>query len=251
MPGLLGNRRALVTGASTGIGAAVAQLFGAEGACVGVHYRQDAARAETVAAAIRESGGEAHLLSGDLQDPDVRRQLIDRFVGACGGIDILVNNAGACYGYHHFAELTEESWDLTFTLNAKSPFFLSRHAFAYMKPAGWGRIINISSVAPKYASARSLHYAASKAALETLTVGFAREGASSNILVNAIRCGVIETGMHTRIDGYSEALFRKRVEKVPLKRAGAPADVARLALFLVSSSGDFITGESFTIAGGD
>ena len=247
----LGDKRVLVTGASTGIGAATARLLGAAGACVGVHYRQAREAAEAVADAIRGAGGQAHLLAGDLQDDAVRRTLVGDFVRACGGIDILVNNAGACYGYEHFASLNEQSWDLTLTLNAKTPFFLSRDAFADMKPRGWGRIINISSVSQKYAGGRSLHYAASKAALDTLTLGFAREGAPHNILVNSIRCGVIATGMHTRIEGYSDDLFRERVGKIPLKRAGMPDDIARMALFLASDHGNFITGEIFTVAGGD
>ncbi len=245
------DRRVLVTGASTGIGAATARMFGAAGACVGVHYRQAREGAEAVAASIREAGGQAHVMAGDLQDGAVRRTLVSDFVRASGGIDVLVNNAGACYGYAHFTELDEDSWDHTLALNAKAPFFLSREAFLDMTLRGWGRIINISSVSQKYGGPRSLHYSASKAALDALTVGLAREGAQYNILVNSIRCGLIETGMHRRVDGYSDELFQKRLDKVLLKRAGSPDDIARMALFLAGESGNFITGEIFTVAGGD
>lgn len=247
----LAGKRVLVTGGSTGIGAATARMFGAAGAYVGVHYRDSHDAAESVARSINASGGQAHLIAGDLQERTVRETLVRDFVSVCGGVDVLVNNAGACYGYRHFTELDEESWDMTLALNAKAPFFLSRQAFLDMKKRGDGRIINISSVAPKYGGPRSLHYCASKAALDALTIGLAREGAQYNILVNSIRCGLIDTGMNLRVDGYSEEQFKKRTEMVPLKRAGSPEDIGRMALFLAGESGNFITGEIFTVAGGD
>lgn len=247
----LAGKRVLVTGAGTGIGAATARMFGAAGAYVGVHYRQARDAAEAVASYIRDAGGRAHLIAGDLQKQSVRRTLVSDFVRVYGGVDVLVNNAGACYEYAHFTELDEESWDLTMALNAKTPFFLTREAFLDMKSRGNGRIINISSVSQKYGGARSLHYCASKAALDALTIGFAREGAQHNILVNSIRCGLIDTGMHRLVDGYSDEQFQQRLDKVPLKRAGSPDDIARMALFLAGESGNFITGEVFTVAGGD
>ena len=96
-----------------------------------------------------------------------------------------------------------------------------------------------------------MHYVAAKAALENLTLGFAKEGAEHNILVNTVRCGVIDTPMRTRIAGYSEEDFQKRINLVPLKRAGKPQDIARMVLFLAAETGNFITGEIFTVAGGD
>jgi 3-oxoacyl-[acyl-carrier protein] reductase len=96
-----------------------------------------------------------------------------------------------------------------------------------------------------------MHYTASKAALDSLTLGFSRAGADHNILVNSIRCGVIDTNMHTRIEGYSKDQFEKRINMIPLKRVGKPNDIASMALYLASEGGDFITGEIFTIAGGD
>ena len=178
--------------------------------------------------------------------------LVNNFVKVFGGIDVLINNAGAVYEYKHFSELSEKSWDATFALNVKAPFYLMASVFERMKKQGGGRIINVSSVNVKYGgSGKSLHYNASKAALESLQRGFAREGAKHNILVNSIRCGLIEKPMRTKIDGYSEENFRKRVDLIPLKRAGRPMDIARMALFLAAESGNFITGEIFTVAGGD
>ena len=121
-----------------------------------------------------------------------------------------------------------------------------------MKEHGGGRIINISSVNVKYGgSAKSMHYVASKAALDNLTLGFAREGAKYNILVNSIRCGLIDTQMRAKTEGYSEEDLKRRIDMVPLKRMGQPIDIARMALFLASEAGNFITGEIFTVAGGD
>jgi NAD(P)-dependent dehydrogenase (short-subunit alcohol dehydrogenase family) len=145
--------------------------------------------------------------------------------------------------------LNETSWDRTFALNVKAPFFLAQQAFRQMQRDGGGKIINISSIAAKYGGSPSTtHYGAAKAALEAVTIGMARFGASHRILVNAIRAGFIETAFHRKIGRTNPA---ERLRLIPLKRAGQPIDVARLALFLVSEAGDYITGEVFTVSGGD
>lgn len=246
------GKKILITGASTGIGAKCAKLFAQHGALIGIHYRQNKEKAEKLAEELQNAHNvEAKLFPGDLLEQSVRENIINDFVKSFGRIDVLVNNAGACYSYKHFSELDEDSWDKTISLNAKAPFFLSRYAFNCMKEYRWGRIINISTVSIKFGGAKNLHYSASKAALEALTTGFAREGAKYNILVNCIRCGVVDTSMHTRIDGYSEDLFKKRAEMIPLKRVGKPIDIARMVVFLASDCGNFITGEIFTVAGGE
>lgn len=247
----LKNKRILVTGASSGIGAAIATHLARFGACVGVHYRHNKKGALKVLNEIKSLSGKAKIFQGDLLEENVRRNMVDSFVEAFGGIDVLVNNAGGIYRYEHFSRIDENSLDDTFSLNVKAPFILAREAFKYMKKNRWGRIVNISTTAVKYVGAKSMHYASSKAALDTLTIGFAREGAKYNILVNSIRCGVIDTPMHTKIDGYDEDAFRKRVSLIPLKRLGKPIDIAGMVLFLVSEGGDFITGEIISIAGGD
>ena len=120
----------------------------------------------------------------------------------------------------------------------------------HMKEEGGGKIINISSIAAKYGgSSRSLHYGAAKAALESVTIGLARAGAQHNILVNVVRGGFIDTPFHEKL-GASKNI-EERINLIPLKRAGKPEDVARMVLFLASESGDFITGEILTVAGGD
>ena len=135
------------------------------------------------------------------------------------GIDVLVNNAGWVFGNTHFLNLNPEDWDRTFALNTRAPFLLSRLAFRAMQEQDGGKIINISSVSAKYGgSAYTMHYGASKAALDALTVGLSRAGAEYGILVNSIRCGFINTAFHRKM-GRTEADILKRTELIPLKRA--------------------------------
>ena len=245
------NKKVLVTGATSGIGLEIAKLFAAHGASVGIHYRNNDLTAKLLLNEIQDLGVQAELFKGDLLDRSVRDGLVSSFIEKFGCIDILVNNAGACFDYQHFSTLKEDSWDKTFALNTKAPFCLSRDAFKFMKNHDGGVIINITTVAVKYVGASSLHYTASKAALDTLTRGFAREGAKDHIRVNSIRCGVIETAMHSKIPGYDPENFKKRVDMIPIGHIGNPIDIARMALFLASESGEFITGECFSVAGGD
>lgn len=248
------NKKVLITGASGGIGSCMAKLFASYGAWIGLHYRNESDKKEVVKILkeIQKKSGEAEIFQADFLDSNGRKNLVKSFIKRFGGIDVLINNAGAAFSYKHFSELDEKSWNNTFNLNVKAPFYLSGEAFNYMKEHGGGRIINISSANVKYGgSAKSFHYCAAKAALDTLSIGFAREGARYNILVNSIRCGVIDTPMRTKINGYNEKNFKKRINLIPLRRIGQPIDIARMALFLASESGNFITGEIFTVAGGD
>lgn len=248
----LQDKKVLITGASGGMGESIAELFAEYGAELGLHYNTNEQYASDVLRKVNERGIQAELFKADLTHRDECSKLIQSFVSRFGSLDILINNAGAAYEYTHFSELEESAWGKTFDLNTKAPFYLIGEALFVMKKKKQGRIINISSVNVKYGGGpKSFHYIASKAALEALTIGFAKEGAQDNVLVNAIRCGVIDTPMRTKTSGYSEKDFQKRIDLVPLKRAGTPLDVARMALFLAAESGDFITGEIFTVAGGD
>ena len=245
----LKGKRVLVTGASSGIGACTAEVLGSYGASVGVHYRGNKKGALDVVRNITKKGGKAALFEGDLLQSLAAAKLLKSFTDTFGGIDVLVNNAGGVYGAKHFLELDEESWDNTIALNAKAPFFLAREAFAVMKAQGGGKIINISSVSAKYGgSPHTIHYGAAKAALDAITVGLARAGAQHNILVNSIRGGFIDTPFHKKMGRENVA---ERINLIPLKRAGQPIDIAGMVLFLASKAGDYITGEVFTVAGGD
>lgn len=243
------GKRVLVTGAGTGIGACIAEVFASSGAFVGIHYRNSKKQALRLKDGILKQGGKAEVFEGDFLDSSSREKLIPSFMKVFRGLDILINNAGGIYGFKDFLKIDEKSWDDTFTLNVKSAFFLARDAFLYMKRHGGGKIINISSVSAKYGgSLYSLHYGAAKAALETVTTGLARAGAQYNILVNSIRGGFIDTPFHKKVGRKN---ITKRINLIPLKRAGKPIDIARMALFLASNGGDYITGEIFTVAGGD
>ena len=246
-PGLDG-KRVLITGASGGIGSCLARLFAEYGALLGLHYHQNRAETETLVREIEKVGGEAVSIQADLCAPALPN-LLQTFTERFGGIDILVNNAGAVIGAVDFLDLEPQMWEQTFRLNVQNPYFLAREAFVVMKMQGGGKIINISSISAKYGgSTKTLHYGAAKAALEAVTTGLARQGAPHNILVNAVRGGFIDTPMHHKI---GRANLQRRIDMIPLKRAGTPVDVARMVLFLASEACDFVTGEVFTVAGGD
>ncbi len=245
------GKRVLITGATGGMGMAFAELFADHGARLGLHYAKNHNKALQL---LKTTGNktEAEIFKANLLNSKETIKLARSFIKKFGGIDVLINNAGAVFDQTDFRELKEKSWQNTFDLNVKAPFLLSRSVFDVMKEQGGGKIINISSVNVKYGgSGRSLHYIASKAALESITRTLAKEGAKYNILVNAIRPGLINTPMRAKIKGYNEEDFQKRVALVPLKRTGQPEDIAEMALFLASESGNFITGEIFTVAGGD
>lgn len=241
----------LITGASGAIGSCMARLFAAHGAEVGLHYHTNRRAAQTLRDEIRCRGGMAECFSGDLTEHAASRRLIRAFLRRFHRLDVLINNAGAVVGPHPMTALDERSWDRTFALNVKAPFFLAREAFRQMRRRRGGKIINISSIAAKYGgSPVTIHYGAAKAAVEAVTVGMARLGAPDHILVNAIRGGFIDTPFHQKI-GRTRGRIAERLRHIPLRRAGQPMDVARLALFLTSEAGDYITGEIFTVSGGE
>ncbi len=245
----LKNKKVLVTGATGGIGTSLVRMFAEKGAVVGIHYHQNKEQAELLDREVESKGGRSGCFQADLLSSG-GTDLVDAFVERFDGIDVLVNNAGAICGFEDFLNLDETAWSDTFQLNAQAPFFLAQRAFARMKKSGGGKIINISSIAAKYGgSARSLHYGASKAALEAVTVGLAKAGAPHKILVNAVRGGFIDTPAQQRLSSQKD--LKERIKLIPLQRAGKPEDIASLVVFLASDAGDFITGEIMTVAGGD
>lgn len=248
----LRGKRVLITGATGGIGTAISRAFAEKGALIGVHYHSKKTPAELLCGEIVSRGGQAESFCADLLDCSAPRLLLKAFTDRFGGIDVLINNAGAGFVYANFVDFDPDSWRKTFDLNVRAPFYLIGAAFQHMQESSGGRVVNISSVNVKYGgSGKSMPYCASKAALDTLTVGFARAGAAHSILVNSIRCGLIETPMREHIVGYSEEQYQRRMELVPLKRAGNPDDIARMAVYLAGRGGNFITGEILTVAGGD
>lgn len=240
----LSDKVVLVTGASGGIGRAVARLCHDEGACVALHYRSGAAQARALARGLSDR---AEAFRADFARPGEPRRLIGAVLRRFGRLDLLVNNAGAVVGDADFLDMSEKDWEKTLRVNLQAPFFLAREAFRAMKARG-GRIVNVSSIAVKFGgSQRSVHYAAAKAGLEATTASLARFGAPHGVLVNTVRPGVIDTPFHGK--------FRKdmvaRVAKIPLKRMGRPEEVARMVAFLAGPGGDFITGQTLSVTGGE
>lgn len=242
-----GRKVALVTGASGGVGSATAGLLARQGWAVAVHYDSDKKGAAACLAAVRGAGSDGKLFRADLLDLEAAQGLVGSVVRAFGRLDLLVNNAGAVLGQEPFTELRAKDFERTLRLNLTAPFLLAREAFKAMRGRG-GRIVNISSVSAKFGgSPRSMHYGAAKAGVEALTVSLAREGAPHGILVNTVRCGVLDTPFHGK--------FRKdmsaRAALIPLKRLGAAEDAARMIVHLAGPGGDFITGALLPVTGGE
>jgi 3-oxoacyl-[acyl-carrier protein] reductase len=248
----LNGLRVIVTGASSGIGLAIAGKLAASGSIVGFHHRRPINELQDVLSASDKGPGKLIPLQGDLRVVAERDKLIPQFTEIAGGLDALINNAGAVKDYKDFRKLPISSWEETMHVNATAPFALCQAAWPHFEANGGGRIINISSAAVGYGGGASgVHYVAAKAALEAVTKSLSKAGAKENILVNTVRCGVIETPMHSRIKGYDEEKFKKRIDMIPIGRAGDPAEVAELVAFLISRHGAFITGEIISISGGD
>jgi 3-oxoacyl-[acyl-carrier protein] reductase len=247
MIGLLAEKIALVTGASRGLGKAVALGFAAEGADIVVNYLQDSAAAEVTAEAIRSLGRRAYVIQADVaQRTDIRRMLAEA-IAAFGCIDILVNNAGINKrGLFH--EITDADWDLILDTNLKGPFICCQEIFPHMIEQGGGRIINMSSVASQYHGPKTVHYAVSKAGLNSLTKVLARYGAPHNILINAVAPGQILTDQ-TR-DEFESGAVKPLLDMTLLKRGGSEEDVVRACLYLADPCQRYMTGQVLAVSGG-
>ena len=245
----LDGRTALVTGADSGIGQGIARVLAAHGADVVVHYHSDRAGAERTAAEVRELGQRAVTAQADVGIEADVDQLFTALDDTFGGIDILINNAGqGGGGLVH--EMTTADWDRVLRTNLYGPFFCSRLAARRMIDQGaGGRIINISSVHEEACSAGGGAYCVSKAGLRNLTRTQAIELAEYGITVNDIAPGMILTPMNQA--AVDDADVRRAAEaQIPLRRAGEPADIAHMALFLASGAGSYCTGSTFFVDGG-
>ena len=247
MIGLLAAKTAIVTGASRGLGKAVALGLAAEGADIVVNYLQDAAAAEDTAEIIRSLGRRAYVIQADVaQRADIRRMLAEA-IAAFGCIDILVNNAGINKrGLFH--EITDADWDLILDTNLKGPFICCQEIFPHMIEQGGGRIINMSSVASQYHGPKTVHYAVSKAGLNSLTKVLARYGAPHNILINAVAPGQILTDQ-TR-DEFESGAVKPLLDMTLLKRGGTEEDVVRACLYLADPCQGYMTGQVLAVSGG-
>ncbi len=240
----LTGKTALVTGATGGIGEAIARAFHKAGATVGVSGRQ----VEKLDALASELGDRVHVLPCDLANREQVSKLIDEAIAKLGRLDILVNNAGMTKD-NLFMVMKDEQWDDVIAVNLTSTFQLMRAAARHMmrNKTGYGRIINMSSVSGVFGNPGQGNYAASKAGMIGMTKSLAREVGSRGITANCIAPGFIKTPM-------TDALNEKQVEEIskmiPAQRFGSPEDIAAGALYLASDAGGYVTGQTLHINGG-
>jgi 3-oxoacyl-[acyl-carrier protein] reductase len=234
---------ALVTGASRGIGAAIARSLAADGWPVGVNYRSDEEGADRVVAEIEEAGGKALAIQADVSDEDAPDELFKTLEEHFGGpVLVLVNNAGVRADALS-PQIDDEAWARVLDTNLSAAFRTTRRALRPMMRARFGRIVNIASVVGQRANPGQANYAASKAGLVALTATVAAEVARRSITVNAVAPGLVDTDM---TDGIGDALL----EAVPARRAGTPEEVAACVRFLASDDAAYVNGTTLTVDGG-
>ena len=244
----LQGKVAIVTGASKGIGAAIARHLAAEGAAVVVNYSSSKQGADRVVEEIKSKGGQAVAVQANLAKPDEVERLFTEAKKSFDKLDILVNNAGI-YDFAPLENLTPEHFHRQFDLNVLGLLLASRQAAKHFGPAG-GSIVNISSVVASSPVAGASVYSATKAAVDAVTKALAKELGPRKIRVNAINPGMVETeGWHAA--GISGSDFHKQVEsQTPLGRIGQPKDIGPAAVFFASPDSAWITGETLYISGG-
>ena len=243
---LLDGRHALVTGASRGIGRAVALAFATEGASVALNFAGNVAAAEAVRAEIESAGGKAILVPADVSDENAVEDMVKTVTEAFGSIDILVNNAGITRD-GLLLRMKEEDWDAVLNTNLKGVFLCTKAVSKFMMKKRYGRIVNMASVVGVTGNASQANYAAAKAGVIGFTKAMAKELASRGITVNAIAPGFIRSDM---TDVLPDKVKEAMLAEIPLGRAGEPTDVAQAALFLASDQAAYITGQVLKVDGG-
>ncbi|HET9105561.1 MAG TPA: 3-oxoacyl-ACP reductase family protein [Steroidobacteraceae bacterium] len=238
----LRDRVALVTGASRGIGKAIAIALAEAGTAVAINYRERASEAQAVADALRRQGGRAAAVRADVSLRTDVEAMVHDIERQLGPIDILVNNAGIA-PVRGLADITEEDFDRTLTVNLKSAFLCTQAVLPGMRARRWGRIVNVSSIGARIgAPAVSLAYSAAKAGMEGLTRGYAVRLAAEGVTVNAVAPGLIDTDMGKPLIEAGTSI------RIPVGRPGTGEEVAQAVLLLVSNA--FITGQTIAVNGG-
>lgn len=244
--GRLAGKRALITGADSGIGKAVAIAFAREGADVAISYLNEQDDAEDTAKWVREAGRTAVLLPGDVSDPQHCRDLVSRTVEELGGIDILVSNAAYQMSHDSLDEISDDEWDYTIATNLSAYFHLAKAAVPHMKPGA--SIIGSSSVNSDMPSPTLAPYAATKAAIANLTASFAQLLGEKGIRANSVAPGPVWTPL------IPSTMPEEKVTKfggdTPLGRAGQPAELAPVYVLLASDEGSYISGARVAVTGG-
>ncbi|WP_425106360.1 glucose 1-dehydrogenase [Ancylobacter sp.] len=244
--GRLEGMKALITGADSGIGRAVALAYAREGADVLISYLDEHEDAEATAALVREAGRQAVLVPGDIQHAQHCRALVDKAVEAFGRIDILVNNAAHQATFDDIADIPDEEWDLTFKVNIHAMFYLTKAAVPHMKPGS--AIINTASINSDKPNPSLLAYATTKGAIQNFTAGLAQLLAEKGIRANAVAPGPIWTPLiPATMPAEKVAAFGKQV---PMKRPGQPAELATAYVMLADPLSSYVSGATIAVTGG-
>jgi len=243
------GKRALITGSSTGIGAAVAKELARLGAAVAVHGNKNAEAAEAVAAEIRAAGGKAVVVLGDVSNSASAARIVADAAAGLGGLDILINNAGAILDRVTNAAFDDATYDRVYNLNVRSVLAVTKAAYPHLKAAGGGSIINTGSVAGRFGGfGGSAVYASAKAAVHSITRNAAREFAPDHIRVNVVAPGFIITPFH---DKTPQSVKDNAAAQIPMQRLGTAEDCVGAYVFLASDSmSGYITGQIIDVNGG-
>lgn len=242
----LQGRAALVTGASRGIGRAIALELAALGAAVAVNYARGADAAQAVVKEIEAGGGRAVALQADVSDPGAAAGLVEAAVRELGGLAVLVNNAGVTRD-NLVMRMKDEEWRTVLETDLSGAFYTCRAALRPMLKARWGRIVNVASIAGTAGNAGQANYSAAKAGLIGLTRSISREVGSRSITVNAVAPGMIETDMTASLPA---EITRRAAEMASLGRMGTAIEVSAVVAFLASPAASYITGQVVVVDGG-
>lgn len=242
----LTGKTALITGASRGIGKAIALKLAGQGANIAIPYLGDLAEAEQAQKEIETLGVKCAMYVCDVSSFEASKEVVEKVIEEFGGIDILVNNAGIVRD-KLILSMKEEDFDMVINVNLKGAFNMIKHTYSHFMKKRRGRIISISSIVGLNGNAGQANYSSSKAGLIGLTKSTAKELGGRNITVNAIAPGFIDTDMTQQL---SDKVKDAMKAQIPMKRPGTPEDIANLALFLASDEASYITGEVIRVDGG-